>query len=183
MVKMLLLQSMSYGGYNQEDSIILNKSAVDRGLFRADSVRKYHSEISKNPSTSQNDIFTKPDPNKVTSMKQANYNKLNDKGFAPEETEITNGDIIIGKVSPIQPTGEDSKVYKDNSVIFKSNVDGVIDRVHNNIYNSDGYEMYNIRVRMPRKPVIGDKFTNRHGQKGTVAFYYIKKICHSQSLD
>jgi DNA-directed RNA polymerase II subunit RPB2 len=171
----VIVAIMSYGGYNQEDSIILNKSAIDRGLFRADSVRKYHSEISKNPSTSQNDIFTKPDPNKVTSMKQANYNKLNDKGFAPEETEISNGDIIIGKVSPIQPTGEDSKVYKDSSVIFKSNVDGVIDRVHNNIYNSDGYEMYNIRVRMERKPVIGDKFTNRHGQKGTVGILMHQK--------
>ena len=27
----------------------------------------------------------------------------NEKGFVPEETEIVNGDVIIGKVSPIQP--------------------------------------------------------------------------------
>ena len=117
---------MSYGGYNQEDSLVFNKSSVDRGIFRADSVRKYHGEISKkNPSTSQNDIFTKPDQNKVTGMKQANYDKLNDRGYVPEETHIDNGDIIIGKVSPIQPTGQNNKVYKDNSVIFKSNVSGV----------------------------------------------------------
>ena len=51
----------------------------------------------------------------------------------------------------------------------------LIDRVHNNIYNSDGYQMYNIRVRMERKPVIGDKFTNRHGQKGTIGILLPQK--------
>jgi len=150
---------MEYGiNDNQEDSLVVNESAIERGLFRADSIKKVHSEIVKNPSTSADDIFTKPDPNKVTGMKQGNYSKLNDKGYALEETEIFNNDIIIGKVSPIQPTGNNNKVYKDNSEQFKSNVDGVIDRVHTGIYNSEGYEMYNIRLRMERKPVIGDKF-------------------------
>jgi len=148
----------SYTGYNQEDSLVVNQTAIDRGIFRADSIKKFHSEIVKNPSTSQDDIFTKPDPNKVTGLKQGNYSKLNDQGFAPEETIINNNDIIIGKVSPIQPTGNNNKVYKDNSEQFKSNVDGVIDRVHTGIYNAEGYEMYNIRVRMERKPIMGDKF-------------------------
>ena len=149
---------MSYTGYNQEDSLVVNQSAVDRGIFRADSIKKFHSEIVKNPSTSQDDIFTKPDPNKVTGLKQGNYSKLNDQGYAPEETIINKNDIIIGKVSPIQPTGNNNKVYKDNSEQFKENVEGVIDRVHTGIYNAEGYEMYNIRVRMERKPIIGDKF-------------------------
>lgn len=92
-------------------------------------------------------------------MKQCNYEKLNDKGFAPEETIIENEDVIIGKISPIQPTGNNNKVYKDNSTIFKSNVQGVIDRVHTGIYNAEGYEMYNVRVRMEREPMSGDKFT------------------------
>ena len=92
---------MSYTGYNQEDSLIFNQSAIDRGLFRADTLKKFFSEIVKNPSTSQDDIFMKPDKNKVTGMKQGNYDKLNDKGYIEEETEIVNGDIIIGKVSPI----------------------------------------------------------------------------------
>jgi intein/homing endonuclease len=148
--------------------LVVNQTAIDRGLFRADSIKKFHSEIVKNPSTSQDDIFTKPDPNKVTGLKQGNYSKLNDQGFAPEETMISNNDIIIGKVSPIQPTGNNNKVYKDSSEQFKSNVDGVIDRVHTGIYNAEGYEMYNVRVRMERKPIIGDKFSNRHGQKGTL---------------
>lgn len=136
---------------------------MERGLFRADSLKKYHSKIVKNPSTSQDDIFTKPDPNKVTGLKQGNYSKLNDQGFVPEETEIYNNDIMVGKISPIQPTGNNNKVYKDSSEQFKSNVDGVIDRVHTGIYDAEGYEMYNVRVRMERKPIMGDKFSNRHG--------------------
>ena len=166
---------MSYMGYNQEDSIIFNESSVKRGLFRADTLKKDHGEIQKNPSTSQDDIFTKPDANKVTGMKQGNYNKLNEKGFAPEETIINNQDIIIGKVSPIQPTGNNNKVYKDNSKQFKSNVQGVIDRVHTGVYNNDGYEMINVRIRMERVPIIGDKFSNRHGQKGTLGILLPQK--------
>ena len=148
----------SYTGFNQEDSLIFNQAAIDRGIFRVDSLKIYHSEMEKNPSTSQDDIFIKPDSNKVTGMKQGNYDKLNERGYIPEETIIENGDIIIGKISPIQPTGNNNKVYKDNSEIFKSNIPGVIDRVHTNIFNNDGYEQYNVRVRMERIPVIGDKF-------------------------
>jgi DNA-directed RNA polymerase II subunit RPB2 len=166
---------MSYNGYNQEDSIIINESAIERGLFRADILDKYESKIEKNPSTSQDDEFTKPDRNKVTGMKQGNYNKLNDLGYIPEETVIQNEDIIIGKISPIQPIGNDNKVYKDNSTIFKSNVEGVIDRVHTNVYNAEGYQVYNVRIRTERKPIIGDKFTSFHGQKGTVGITYKQK--------
>jgi DNA-directed RNA polymerase II subunit RPB2 len=164
----IIVAILSYGGYNQEDSLIFNQNAIDRGLFRVDTLKKYTDEIKKNPSTSQDDIFIKPDQNKVTGMAQGNYSKLNEKGYVPEETEIKDKDIIIGKVSPIQPTGNNNKVYKDSSIQFKSNVDGVVDRVHTNIYNSDGYEMYNMRVRMERIPIIGDKFSNRHAQKGTL---------------
>lgn len=171
----VIIAIMSYNGYNQEDSLIFNQSAIDRGLFRVDSLKKYHSEIQKNPSTSQDDIFLRPDKNKVTGMKQGNYDKLNEKGYVVEETEIFDEDIIIGKVSPIQPTGNNNKVYKDTSEIFKSTVPGVIDRVHTNIFNSDGYEQYNVRVRMERVPIIGDKFASLHGQKGTLGIAFQQK--------
>ena len=149
----------SYTGFNQEDSVIFNQSAIDRGIYRADTIKKESSVIEKNPSTSQDDIFTKPDRNKVTGMKHGSYEKLNDNGYIPEETEIENEDIIIGKISPMQPTGKNNKVYKDSSKIFKSNIPGVVDRVHTGVYNAEGYEMYNMRIRLERKPVIGDKFS------------------------
>lgn len=141
---------------------------MDRGLFRSMNLKKHISSIQKNQSTSQDDIFMKPDPTKVTGMRHGSYDKLNDRGFVPEETKIENGDIIIGKVSPIQPVGNSNKTFKDNSEIYRSHAPAVIDKVYTNIYNSDGYEMRKVRTRSERVPRTGDKFCSRHGQKGTI---------------
>lgn len=100
----------------------------------------------------------KPDPTKVKDMKPGSYEKLDDNGLAPEETYIVNGDIIIGKVSPIQPSGTNNKAFKDNSEVYKSHIPGVIDKVYSDIYNHEGYEMKKMRVRSERTPHIGDKF-------------------------
>jgi DNA-directed RNA polymerase II subunit RPB2 len=156
----------SYSGFNQEDSMIINKTAVDRGLYKATGFKKYKVSLEKNPATSQDEVFMKPDPTKTTGMKDGNYDKLNDKGFVPEETTIVNGDVIIGKVSPIQQNAN-NKVFKDESEIYKSNCTGVIDKVWSGIYDNEGYEMYNMRVRSERIPGIGDKYASRYGQKAT----------------
>ena len=147
-----------YTGYNQEDSIVINKTAVDRGLFRATYYSKVHDVIQKNPATSQDDIFMKPDKSRVAGMKDGNYEKLNEKGFIPEESVVEHGDFIIGKVTPIQPTGNRMEIYKDNSTPYKSNVPGVVDKIYTGIYNADGYEMYNMKLRSERVPRVGDKF-------------------------
>lgn len=152
-----------YTGLNQEDSIVFNRSAIERGEFRSTSYNKYVSIIQKNQSTSQDDIFMKPDPTKVSGMKHGSYDKLNDKGFVPEETVVMNGDFLIGKVSPIQPTENSNKLFKDNSESYKQHVPGIIDKVYSDIYNNDGYEMKKMRVRSERIPTIGDKFCSRHG--------------------
>lgn len=144
---------------NQEDSVIMNKSAVQRGLFRATALKKYQSIIEKNQSTSQDDQFMKPTKDKVARMKQEDYYfKLNEKGFAPEETVLNNGDMIIGKVKPVQTNGPNDLPFKDDSEAFKSHVPGAVDKVYSGIYNADGYEMVKIRVRSERIPHIGDKF-------------------------
>ena len=136
----------------------MNQAAIDRGLFRSTSVKKYQTTLQKNQSTSQDDIFIKPDRSQVTGMRYGSYDKLNEKGYAPEETPLDNGDILIGKVSPIQPVGNSSKVFKDSSEYYKSHVPGVVDRVWTEIYNNEGYEMRKVRVRSERVPMIGDKF-------------------------
>lgn len=147
-----------YTGYNQEDSIIINRSSVDRGLLRAAYFSKYHDVIQKNPSTSRDDIFMKPDPNQTMGIQYGNYDKLNDKGYIEEETRVDPGDFIIGKVSQIQPDKNNSnKIYKDSSTKYKSGVAGVIDKVYTGIYNTDNFEMYNVKVRSERIPRVGDK--------------------------
>lgn len=157
-----------YTGYNQEDSVVVNKSSCERGMFRSISLKKYQSTIQKNNTTGQNDRFMKPDPNIVSGMKEGNYDKLNSLGYIPEETLIVNGDIIIGKCTPIVPNGTTNKVWKDDSegTQYKSSVSARIDKVYTGIINSEGYESYYVRVRSERIPNIGDKMASRHGQKG-----------------
>ena len=42
------------------------------------------------------------------------YDKLNEKGYVPEETPVTNGDVLFGKVTPITDNNT-GKVFKDSS--------------------------------------------------------------------
>ena len=146
---------MCYTGFNQEDSKLVNKSAIDRGLLRATALKKEDESIEKNPTTSQDDIFMRPDKSKTVGMKDANYDKLNEKGFIPEETVLENGDVLIGKVSPIQKD-ESNKIYRDESNVYRSTVPSTVDKVYT-VYNGDGYEMYNMRLRSERVIQIGDK--------------------------
>lgn len=167
-----------YTGYNQEDSILMNQSSIERGLFRAESYKKESEEVSKNPATGQDETFGKPDRNKVAGMKDGNYEKLNDKGFIPEETKVKNNDILFGKLTPVQPGEASNKIYKDSSLMYKGGVDGVVDRVYTGIKNADGYEMYNMRIRQERVPRGGDKFcyTDEHDVLTTDGWINIKDI-------
>jgi DNA-directed RNA polymerase II subunit RPB2 len=103
-------------------------------------------------------------------MKFANYNKVNSKGLVPENTLIENRDIIIAKVTPIKENRNDpTKVikYDDGSKLYRTTEETYIDKNYVD-KNGDGYSFAKVRLRSLRKPVIGDKFSSRHGQKGTV---------------
>ena len=146
-----------YTGHNQDDSIVFNQTAIDRGLFRSSSLKKWSSKIEKNQSTSQDDIFMKPDQSKLAGTRHAVYDKLNDKGYVPEETTIVNGDVIIGKVTPIRPAPGSNKCYKDSSEIYKSGEQAIIDKVFLTT-DSEGSDMIKMRTRSIRIPKIGDKY-------------------------
>ena len=152
-----LVAIMSYTGYNQEDSLLMNNSAIEKGLFRAQVLKKYQEEIKKNPASSQTSVFMKPDRNKVDNLKDANYDKIAAEGYAKAETYIKDGDAIIGMVNPKASAKEDDRPYTDNSTIYKSVVPGAIDRVFTG-FSGDGYPIIKMRVRSERIPIVGDKF-------------------------
>ncbi|RYE20667.1 MAG: hypothetical protein EOP45_10670, partial [Sphingobacteriaceae bacterium] len=143
---------------NQEDSIVMNNSAIQKGLFRAQSLKKQNETVKKNPSSSQTGKFMKPDRNKVDNLKDANYDKLNEEGYARVETKVKDGDVIIGMVNPKPTTKEDEKELKDSSILYKSVVPGTIDKVIFST-NIEGYPMMKMRIRSERIPCIGDKFS------------------------
>jgi len=165
----------TYTGFNQEDSIIMNQSAIDRGLFTSTYFRTYKEQNNKNHSNGEEEFFTKPDVDPTKSSKPHSYDKLNDDGFVPENTFVTTGDVIIGKCMP-NKVGNTMN-YKDNSVSIKNNECGFVDRnCYNDKYftniNGDGYSFCKVRMRSERIPTIGDKFSARSAQKGTVGMLY-----------
>ena len=163
----------SYSGYNQEDSIIMNKSAIDRGLFVSDFYRTYKDEEKKRHSanTKMQETFTRPDPSNTLGTRGNNYDKLTSTGLPKLETYIQNGDIIIGKVHPIYSKTTSKKLFKCCSTTIKPNESGYISRVMQS-NNGDGYKFVKVRIRTTRCPTIGDKHASRHGQKGTVGMIY-----------
>jgi DNA-directed RNA polymerase beta subunit len=160
---------MTHTGYNQEDSLLFNKGSIDRGLFQA---TIYHTEKDEDKQKINGDeeIRCKPDATKTKGMKFANYNKVNSKGVIPENTLIQNRDVIIAKITPIKENRNDhTKVikYEDQSRIYRTDEETYVDKNYID-RNGDGYNFAKVRIRAVRKPVIGDKFSSRSGQKGTI---------------
>lgn len=158
---------MTHTGYNQEDSVLVNKGSIDRGLFSA---TIYHTEKDEDKNIIRDEIIRcKPDPAKTRGIKFGNYDKLNAQGFMPENTLVEDRDIIIAKIIPIKENRNDPTKtikYEDQSHAYSTAEDTYVDKNYTG-RNGDGYNFAKVRVRTHRKPVFGDKFSSRHGQKGT----------------
>ena len=164
----VIVAIMSHTGYNQEDSLLFNKGALDRGLFLA---TIYHTEKDEDKKLfGTEELRCKPDKTKTKNIKFANYDKLNNQGIVPENSLIEDRDIIIGKVIPIKENKNDftkTVKYSDGSISYRTHEESYVDKNYIES-NGDGYNFCKVRIRNFRKPVIGDKFSSRHGQKGTI---------------
>jgi DNA-directed RNA polymerase beta subunit/intein/homing endonuclease len=159
---------MTHTGYNQEDSILINKGSLDRGLFLA---TIYHTEKDEDKNIIRDEIIRcKPDKTRTKGIKYGNYDKLNAQGFIPENELVENRDVIIAKIIPIKENRNDPTKtikFEDQSKTFRTTEETYIDKNYTG-RNGDGYNFAKVRVRILRKPVIGDKFASRAAQKGTV---------------
>ena len=164
----IIVAIMTHSGYNQEDSILFNKGSVDRGLFQATVYNTERDEDKK--AQGDEEIRCKPNPHTTKGIKFGNYSKLTTQGVIPENTKLEKGDVIMGKVVPIRENKNDNTTlikYRDESKVFRGNDDTYVDKNYID-RNGDGYVFCKVRTRTLRKPVIGDKFSSRHGQKGTI---------------
>ena len=168
-----------YGGYNQEDSIILSQDAVDRGIFRSFFYRTYKDE-EKNKLGGKKETFEIPNQKDCAGLKLGCYDKLDFDGLICEGIKVSGDDIIIGKTTPCDlgklkssytPVKRVYKNKKDASIGVKSFESGIVDKVM--IGKTEyGNKMVKVRIRSVRIPQVGDKFASRHGQKGIVGMLY-----------
>ena len=143
---------MIYGGYNQEDSLIINQGAVDRGLFTTHHFTFEKTELEKN------EEFTNPDPSITADIKAySNYDKLLN-GVVPRGTYIKSGDIIIGKIAKLNKVDQyDNFKYYDKSIVYKYDEPAYVWDVIKGRNEEDNL-FCKVIFRSARKVAIGDKF-------------------------
>ena len=165
---------LPYEGYNIEDAVVFNKSAVDRGLGRTIFYRVYEAEAKQYPG-GMKDTFELPSPDaNIRGYRgEKAYRLLEQDGAIMHEAIVNGGDILIGRTSPPRFMEEYKEFEvkgpyrRDTSVGVRPSENGVVDSVVMT-QSVEGGKMYKIRVRDMRIPEIGDKFASRHGQKGVV---------------
>jgi DNA-directed RNA polymerase II subunit RPB2 len=164
-----------FSGYNQEDSIILNRGAIDRGLFTSSFYRTYKDEEHKGVTTLNEEQFC--NPTKVQGCdgrKQGSYAGLNKNGFAKVGTAVKGGDVLIGKITPefAHTTRQNCPVrFKDSSTTVRSTEWGTVDKGLVTT-NEDGYRLAKVRVMQARPCKVGDKLASFSAQKGIIAMIY-----------
>ena len=155
-----------YGGYNQEDSIIMNRSSVNRGFMRGLYYTMYKDEEHRNVTSGREEKFMKPMRHNTRKYKTTSYDAVGDNGIPILHSTLQENDVVIGKVVNLR-NDTTGYTYRDASTTHKNTEPCRIDGVWQD-KNSDGYPFIKVRVVSERVPQIGDKFSSRHGQKGTV---------------
>lgn len=168
----IVVALMSYEGYNMQDSLILNKGSLARGLSRSTYFKPYTVEELRY-SGGLTDQICVPDKEVKGYKAEEDYKLLEEDGITYPEAVITEEDVIIGRTSPPRFLGEMDEFsiaankLRDSSVTIKPGEDGKVDMIAVT-ENEEGNKLVQIRVRHQRIPEIGDKFASRHGQKGVV---------------
>jgi len=156
-----------YTGFNQEDSVIVNQSALDRGLFRSFAFRTLIVEERKKSSSYTETIQLPP---LSLQIKSYNYTKLGADGIVKCGMFVGPSDVIVGRVQTRSSKHAPDETI-DTSVTIKTGEEGYVDRIYLST-SPDGYRLVKLRVRTLKIPEIGDKLESREAQKGIIGMVY-----------
>ncbi len=180
--KNALIGFMTWEGYNYEDAVLLNERLVREDVFTSVHIEEY--EIECRDTKLGPEEITRDIPN-VGDDALAN---LDENGIIRIGSEVTSGDILVGKVTPKGETeltaeerllraifGEKAREVRDNSLKVPHGEAGVI--VDVKVFTRENCDELSAGVNMrvicyiaqKRKITVGDKMAGRHGNKGVVS--------------
>lgn len=155
----------SFEGFNEEDAKVMKRQAMERGLGRSAYTRTYRDT---ERCGGESEKFGVPDEAWCQDMKMGNYSKLNPLTGLPDPgTRLMEGDVIIGKYATYKQKGKDDEIRDRSTLLKRGDSDVVVTRVIM-CMSSEHERGVKIVTRQTRVPERGDKFTSRHGQKGTI---------------
>jgi DNA-directed RNA polymerase beta subunit len=168
-----------YGGQNQEDSVLMNGDSLKRGMYQTMYTHAYdHAEEMIDIASMTHTKIANPLPLGDVKRKEGfDYSMLDADGIIKVGSLVNSKTILVGMLSPIVgPTGSVTG-YRDASVEPKRGQVGRVDAVYPYVAETkkdkEGKILYylkgvKIRIVEDRFPVIGDKMSSRHSQKGTI---------------
>jgi DNA-directed RNA polymerase II subunit RPB2 len=164
----IILAMGMYGGYNQEDGIIMNADALARGQFRSINYRSYEAfEENDTIAHTQTRIGNpKEIPGWLNLNPRLDYSKLDETGIVKIGEYVDQYTAIVGRFMKTQ-----KNELKDASVTPQVWTRGRVEKV-SVMVNNMGLRLVKVRIVQDRVPELGDKFSNRHGQKGTINVLY-----------
>jgi len=177
---------MTWNGYNYEDAVIMSERLVKDDVYTTVHIEKYELECRSIPKLGDEEI-TCDIPNVGTEAKA----HLDERGIVIPGTEVKEGDILVGKVTPrgvTEPSpeekllmaifGEKTNEGKDASLRVPHGGAGIVLDVK--IFKREGKskdvelppgvnEVVRVYIVQKRKISEGDKMSGRHGNKGVIS--------------
>jgi DNA-directed RNA polymerase I subunit RPA2 len=185
---------LSYTGFDMEDAMILNKSSYERGFGHA-SVYKtmkvdLQDEADRAGASSKGETrmkfgnktvrkrATSKSPMKEGGPKEGDlvYPNLGEDGLPEVGTWVKEGDSIYCVVDELTGRDRPGKHKEKESACIQTvrllGQDKMESKGSSKSKSGQASEKVSITLRIPRNPVIGDKFSSRHGQKGVLSILW-----------
>ena len=180
--KNMTVAFMTFNGYNYEDAVILNENLVKDDKYTSLHLEDYEMQCRE----------TKLGPEEITrdipNVSEEARRNLDENGIVTIGTEVKEGDILVGKVTPKGMAeltseekllhaifGEKTREVRDTSLRVPHGGDGIVhdikiySRKDNDELPAGVSRVIRVYIIQKRKIQVGDKMSGRHGNKGVIS--------------
>ena len=180
--KNVVVAFMTFNGYNYEDAVILNENLVKDDVYTGIHLEDFEMQCRE----------TKLGPEEITrdipNVSDEARKNLDENGIVIVGTEVKEGDILVGKVTPKGMAeltseekllhaifGEKTREVRDTSLRVPHGGDGIVhdvkifSRKDNDELPAGVSKVIRVYIAQKRKIQVGDKMSGRHGNKGVIS--------------